>query len=73
MKFLFNTGAMLKTTKILKSLSLGYCELDTKGFCTVCKAIAMNNTLTSLNLSGNKFDDESVTSLCRLLTMLLEF
>ena len=62
-QYLFNTGTMLKKNKVLKSLELLNCELGREGLSKLCRAIRGNTALTSLNLSQNKFDDQSTTSL----------
>ena len=54
---------MLGENKVLTSLGLGYCGLGPGGLCVVLSAVGMNTTLTSLNLSRNKFDDQSIASL----------
>lgn len=60
---LFNTGQVLKENKVLSSLELQHCELDQDHLCKVCNSVEANTTLTSLSLSGNKFNDHSVASL----------
>ena len=54
---------MLRENKILTSLRLAGCGLGPEGLCKVCTAVGMNATLTSLDLSRNKFDDQSIASL----------
>ena len=54
---------MLKENKVLTSLGLYDCELGPGDLCVVLSAVGMNTTLTSLDLSGNKFDDQSIASL----------
>lgn len=51
---------MLKENIVLKSLQLYNCELDSEGLSRVCR---VNTTLTSLDLTENKFDDQSASSL----------
>ena len=60
------TGAMLTKNNVLTSLKVANCTLGPKGLCEVCRAIAMNTTLTLLDLSMNKFDEQSVASLGKL-------
>ena len=55
---------MLRENKVLTSLVLKDSELGPEG---VCKAFGMNTTLTSLILSRNKFDDQSIACLGKLL------
>ena len=54
---------MLRENKVLTILGLQFCELDPKGLCEVFSAVEMNTTLTSLDLSENTIDDQSITSL----------
>ena len=54
---------MLKENKVLTSLRLDSCGLGPGGLCVVLSAVGMNTTLTSLDLSENKFDDQSIASL----------
>ena len=61
--YLFYTGTMLKANKVLTSLELRDCGLGPVGLCVVLSAVGMNSTLTSLDLSRNKFDDQSIASL----------
>ena len=58
---------MLRENKALTSLDLSNCELGPEGLCEVCNAVTMNTTLTSLNLSVYRFDDQSIASLGMLL------
>ena len=51
---------MIKDNKVLKSLRLEKCDLSPKDLCDVC---GMNTTLTSLDLSENAFDEQSIASL----------
>ena len=51
---------MLRENKVLTSLGLDGCELSPDGLCKVFKAVGMNTKLTSLHVSRNKFDDQSV-------------
>ena len=57
---------MLRENKVLTSLALGCCGLGPKGLCEVCSALGVNTTLTSLELSWNKFGDISTASLGKL-------
>ena len=59
---------MLKENKVLTLLRLDSCELGSKDLCEVCEAVAVNTKLTSLDLSKNKFDDESVAHLGKYVT-----
>ena len=61
--YLYYTGTMLRENKVLKSLGLLSCGLGPHGVSEVCNAVGMNTTLTSLDLSGNTFDDQSIASL----------
>ena len=61
--YLYCTGTMLGGNKVLTSLGLRRCELGPGGLCVVLSAVGMNTTLTSLDLSENKFDDQSIASL----------
>ena len=54
---------MLRENKVLTSLRLVSCELAPHGVSEVCNAVGMNTTLTSLDLSENKFDDQSIANL----------
>ena len=58
---------MLKENKVLTSLRLLKCGLGPGDLCVVLSAVGMNTTLTSLDLSWNKFDDQSIASLGKLL------
>ena len=59
----YSTVAMLKENKVLTSLGLWGCGLGPHGVSEVLSAVKMNTTLTSLNLSRNNFDDQSIASL----------
>ena len=61
--YLYHTGTMLKVNKVLTSLRLRDCGLGPGGLCVVLSAVGMNTTLTSLDLSRYKFDDQSISSL----------
>ena len=54
---------MLTENKVLSSLRLGDCGLGPESLIEVCDLIRMNTTLTSLDLSGNRFDEQSIPSL----------
>lgn len=56
-------GTMLRENEILKSLVLQKCRISPEGLCEVCSPLRVNTTLTSLDTSGNKFDDHSIASL----------
>ena len=58
---------MLRENKVLTSLGLGGCTNDPGVFCVLLSAVRKNTTLTSLNLSGNNFDDQSIASVGKLL------
>ena len=62
----YYTGTMLRENKVLTSLRLWRCGLGPHGVSEVCNAVGMNTTLTSLDLSENKFDDQSIASLGKL-------
>lgn len=62
---------MLRKDKVLTSLGLSGRGLGPKGICEVCSALGVNTTLTSLNLSDNTFDDQSIVSLGKLLYVCL--
>ena len=51
---------MLTENKVLTSLELEDCG---EGLIEVCDVIRTNTTLTSLNLSHNRFDEQSISSL----------
>lgn len=61
---------MLRKNKVLTSLGLYNCGISPKGLNEVCNALGENTTLTSLDLSWNKFDDQSITSLGKLLIII---
>ena len=61
--YLYSTVAILKENKVLTSLVLWECELGPGGLCVVLSAVGMNTTLTSLDLSWNMLDDQSIASL----------
>ena len=61
--YLIYTGTMLRANKVLTSLRLRDCGLSPGDLCVVLSAVGMNTTLTSLDLSYNKFDDQSIASL----------
>ena len=61
------TGAMLQMNKVLTSLKLRACYIRPGDLRTVCTAVAKNTALTSLDLSDNRFDGQSITSLGKLL------
>ena len=58
---------MLRENEVLTSLLLEDCGLGPEGLCEMCNAVGMNTTLTSLHLSGNEFDDQSIACLGKLL------
>lgn len=57
---------MLKKNKVLTSLKILDCNLSPESLCDVCRAIQDNTTMTALDLSGNNFYDQSVSSLGKL-------
>ena len=57
---------VLRENRVLTSLGLQDCGLGPEGLLAICSALQVNTTLTSLDLSGNKFDDQSKASLCKL-------
>eukprot|EP00731_Ephydatia_muelleri_P007494 Em0003g1742a len=60
-------GTMLRENKMLTTLGLNRCGLGPEGLCEVCNAVRMNNTLTYINLSENRFDDQNITCLGTML------
>lgn len=64
------TVKMLKENKVLMSLELCGCGLDPKELCEVFSAVG--TTMTSLDLSENKFDDHSTTSLGKILFKFID-
>ena len=54
---------MLTENEVLTSLELDNCGLGPDGIIEVCDVIRMNTTLTSLDLSRNRFDEQSIPSL----------
>ena len=54
---------MLTENKVLTSLELRYSELGPEVLIAVCDVIRMNTTLSSLYLSENRFDEQSIPSL----------
>ena len=65
--YLYYAGTMLRENKILTSLGLNRFGLRPKGLCEVLRAVGMSTTLTSLDLTENTFDDQSIASLGKLL------
>ena len=61
--YFYYTGMMLRENKVLTSLELRDLGLGPHGVSEVCNAVGMSTTLTSLDLSENKFDDQSIASL----------
>ena len=61
--FLYYAGTMLRENKVLTSLELRDCGLGPHGVSEVLNAVGTIPTLTSLDLSGNTFDDQSITYL----------
>ena len=57
---------MIQDNRVLTSLGLAWLRLGTEGISKVCDAIRMNTVLTSLDLSFNTFDDQSITSLGKM-------
>ena len=60
------TGIMLKENTTLTSLGLESCKVGSDGLWEVCSALGVNTTLTSLDLSGNMFDDKTICCLGKL-------
>ena len=54
---------MLTENKVLTSLGLEGCGLGPNGLIAVCDVIRMNTTLTSLDISHYRFDEQSIPSL----------
>ena len=61
---------MLRRNKVLTSLDVQFCGFGPKVICAVCRALEVNTTLTSLDLSGSQFDDISIASLGKLLIVI---
>ena len=61
--YLYYTGRMLRENKVLTLLGLKECVLGPKNLSELLSAVGMNTTLISLDLSGNTFNDQSITSL----------
>ena len=57
---------MLQENKAITDLKLSNCGLGQEGLFEVCDVIRMNTVLTSLNLSTNKFNGQSLVSLGKL-------
>ena len=57
---------MIQDNRVLTSLELVECGLGPKEINEVCDAIIQNPVLTSLDLSKNTFDDQSITSLGKM-------
>ena len=57
---------MLRQSKVLTKLKLKSCGLGPEGICEVCDAIRMNTMLTSIDLSENKFEGQSIISLGKM-------
>eukprot|EP00731_Ephydatia_muelleri_P034629 Em0069g4a len=60
-------GTMLRENKMLTTLGLRRCGLGPEGLCEVCNAVRMNTTLTYIDLSENRFDDQNITCLGTML------
>ena len=58
---------MLKGNKVLTSLQLRSCVIGPEGLSGLCSGLKENTTLTKLDLSENRFDDDSIASLGKLL------
>ena len=54
---------MIRQNNVLTSFELDACRLSPEGISEVCDAIRMNSVLTSLNLSYNTFEGQSLNSL----------
>ena len=65
--YFYYTGTFLRENKVLTSLKLKLCGLGPVDLSEVLRAVESNTTLTSLYLSCNKFDDQSIASLGKLL------
>ena len=61
---------MLRENKVLTSLTLRKCGLSVNGLCEICNALGVNTALSSLNLSENMFDEQSIACLGKLLIEL---
>ena len=58
---------MLRGNKVLTSLHLEQCGKGPEGLSELCSALEVNTTLTELDLSRNKCDDQSLASLGKFL------
>lgn len=61
------TERMLRKNKFLRSLEIVSCKLSPENVCEFCSALQVNTTLTSLDLSWNMLDHQSIASLFTLL------
>ena len=61
------TGKMLTGNKVLTLLKLWDCGIGPEHLSELCRAIEVNTTLTSLDLSNSRFDDHNLASLGKLL------
>ena len=59
-------GKMIRDNKVLTKLELKLCGLGPEGISEICDAIRMNTVLTSLDLSANTFNSQSITSLGKM-------
>ena len=57
---------MIIDNRVLTSLGLARCGLCPEGISEICDAIRMNTVLTSLDLSFNTFNGQSITSLGKM-------
>ena len=53
------------------SLKLWECSIGPEGLSELCSALEVNTALTKLDLSENRFDDNSIASLGKLLILTL--
>jgi hypothetical protein len=67
-------GAAMETTQGKKengsriiSLNFTFCYLENQPYAALLKAISGNNTLISLNLSGNQLRDAKAIQLCSII------
>ena len=61
------TGLALGEKTAITSLGLRRSGLGSEGLCEMCRAVGMNITVTSLDLSLNTFDNQSTASLGKFL------
>ena len=60
---------MLRGNKVLTSLQLRSCVIGPEGLSELRSGLEVNTTLTKLDLSENRFDDNSLASFGKLLIL----